>query len=96
MNREEIISYLKEFKKTNEKKYEIKKIGIFGSAARNSMNEESDIDVVIELVTPDIFNMIGIKQDIEEELSIPVDVVRYYEKMNSFLKNRIDNEAVYV
>lgn len=40
--------------------------------------------------------MIGIKQDLEEALREPVDVVSYRDGMNDFLKNRFEKEAVYV
>jgi predicted nucleotidyltransferase len=96
MNQDKIISTLRRFKEMNQEKYDILKIGLFGSAARNSMNEKSDIDVVVELGKPDLFNLIGIKQDLEEQFHKPVDIVRYREKMNAFLKHRIDKEAVYV
>jgi hypothetical protein len=43
-----------------------------------------------------MFNLIGIKQDLEEEFHRPVDIVRYREKMNRFLKRRIEKEVVYV
>jgi len=39
--------------------------------------------------------MIGIKQDLEKRLHRKVDVISYREKMNTFLKNRIDKEAIY-
>ena len=96
MNRDEIVLSLRRFKEMNQEKYDIIKIGLFGSAARESMIEESDIDVVVELGKPDLFNLIGIKQDLEEQLHRSVDIVRYREKMNAFLKRRIDKEAVYV
>ena len=96
MDKDEIIESLQSFKKTNKDKYEIVRIGFFGSAARGTMDEKSDIDVVVELERPDLFNLIGIKQDLEEQFDRPVDIVRYREKMNDFLKKRIDQEAVYV
>ena len=96
MERNEIIRTLRNFMDMNRKRYEIIRIGIFGSAARGSMNEQSDIDVVVELGKQDLFNIIGIKQDLEEQFSKPVDVISYREKMNQFLKKRIDKEAVYV
>ena len=96
MNRtNDIIEVIRQFKEDNQKKYSIITIGIFGSASRDSFNDKSDIDVVVELGNPDLFNLIGIKQDIEERFQCPVDVVRYREKMNGFLKRRIDQEAVY-
>ena len=96
MERKEIIRILRGFMDMNKDRYEIIRIGLFGSAARGSMNEQSDIDVVVELGKQDLFNIIGIKQDLEEQFSKPVDVISYREKMNQFLKKRIDKEAVYV
>ena len=96
MNRtNDIIEVIRHFKEDNQKKYSIITIGIFGSASRDSFNDKSDIDVVVELGNPDLFNLIGIKQDLEERFQCPVDVVRYREKMNGFLKRRIVQEAVY-
>jgi uncharacterized protein len=96
MKRDEIIVVLRKFKEMNPRKYNIIKIGVFGSAARDDMQEESDIDVVVELTEPDLFKLIGIKQDLEEQFHRPVDIVRYRNNMNQFLKDRIDEEAVYV
>ena len=92
----EIMQTLRSFVEMNRDRYEIIRIGVFGSAARGSMNEQSDVDVVVEIGKPDLFYLIGIKQDLEEKFHIPVDIVRYRDKMNAFLKNRIDKEAIYV
>lgn len=96
MNRNEIILALRRFKERNRNKYRIIRIGIFGSAARDTMRVQSDIDVVVELEKQDLFNIIGIKQDLEEQLQQAVDIVSYRKNMNEFLKRRIDNEAAYV
>lgn len=96
MNREEIIEYLKRFKEENKNKYHIEQLGVFGSVAKDTADDRSDIDVVVVLAKQDLFDIIGIKQDLEESLHTAVDVVSYREKMNSFLKRRIDREAVYV
>jgi len=96
MNRDEILSFLHEYKEQNRKRYSIINIGLFGSASRRTMTDQSDIDIVVELEDPDMFNLISIKQDLEEELSRPVDIVRYREKMNAFLKAKIEKEAIYV
>ena len=96
MKRDDVILSLRRFKEMNQQKYNIIRIGLFGSAARNNMREQSDIDVVVELETQDLFDLIGIKLDLEEQLSQEVDIVSYRKKMNEFLKRRIDKEAVYV
>jgi uncharacterized protein len=96
MRREDIVRSLRQFKKVNKKKYQIVKIGFFGSAARDAMNGESDIDVVVELTEPDLLKLADIKQELEERLHCSVDIVRYRDRMNPFLKSRIDQEAAYV
>lgn len=95
MRRDEIINTLRRFKEGNQQRYLIEKIGIFGSSARGEMNTESDIDVVVVLEKQDLFNIIGIKQDLEEKFGVPVDIVSYREKMNNYLKRRIEGEALY-
>lgn len=96
MKRDEVIGYMRRFKEVNRDKYRIVRLGIFGSVARDSMTEGSDIDVVAELEVPDMFMLIGIKQELEEQLHCPVDIVRYRDTMNAFLKRKIDQEALYV
>jgi len=96
MNKKTIIEKLSIYKKNNLDKYEIKRIGFFGSASRDCMNDNSDIDIVVELEKPDLFYMIGIKQDLEATFNLPIDIVRYRDKMNDSLKHRINSEAIYV
>jgi len=96
MSRPEIIRILKDFKEKYAHEYGILLIGIFGSTARDEAKKGSDVDVVVKIKKQDLFSLIGIKQNLEELLHVPVDVVSYREKMNSFLKKRIEKEAIYV
>ena len=96
MSHGEILKALKTFKENCAEQYGLISLGLFGSAGRDESQAVSDIDIVINLKRQDLFNMIGIKQDLEETLHTNVDVISYREKMNAFLKNRIDKEAIYV
>ena len=96
MNREDIIRFITEHKTEFEQEFGVTRIGLFGSYARWEVHEESDIDIVVELVKPDLFNLIGIKQTIEEALGSKVDIVRLRDKMNKFLRQRIERDAIYV
>ncbi|MCC7431293.1 nucleotidyltransferase domain-containing protein [bacterium] len=96
INRKEILNILQDFKSKNKSKYSLLRIGIFGSAAKDKVNEQSDVDVVVELEKQDLFYLTGIKQDLEERIFCKVDVVSYREEMNKFLKEKIDKEAIYV
>lgn len=96
MNRAEAIEILKNFKKNYSEKYGILLIGIFGSVARNEATAESDVDIVVKTEIPDPFNIIHLKNHLETELDISVDIVRLRDNMNPFLKEKIGDEPVYV
>ncbi len=96
MSRLEIIKVLKLFKEQHAEEYGILLIGIFGSVARDEAKKDSDVDVVVKIKVPDPFIIVHIKEDIEEQLQLHVDIVRLRDKLNPFLKKQIDKEAVYV
>jgi len=96
MDRNSVVGIISQFKAKNLDRYGIKKIGIFGSAALDSAGPTSDIDVVVELEKPDLFYLVGIKQDLEALLNMPVDIVRYRKNMNKYLKQKIDTDTLYV
>ncbi|HHE33090.1 MAG TPA: nucleotidyltransferase [Chlorobaculum parvum] len=96
MNRAEILEIIRQYKQENSEKYGIDAIGLFGSYARDLASEESDVDIVIETREPDLYKMVHIKEDLEQRLNKPVDIVRKREKMNPYLKKRIERDAEYV
>jgi len=95
MDKNKIIEILREYKKEFAEQYGILDIGVFGSVARNQAGEASDIDVVVRIQRPDLFKLVGIKNDLEARFHRPVDIVTYGKTMNRFLKKRIDGEALY-
>lgn len=96
MSRQEVLNTLAQFHRERQDEFGIIRIGIFGSTAREMASDTSDVDVVVELIKPDLLQLVGIKQELEALLDRPVDIVRYREQMNHFLKQRIDEDAVYV
>ncbi len=96
MQRSDALKILKQYKADYSEQYGIVRIGFFGSVARNEANEQSDVDVVVQTKVPNLFNLVHIKEKLEELFHSHVDIVRYREKMNPYLKNRIEKEAVYV
>ena len=95
MRQDDVLQVLSQFQHNRQEEFGIIRIGVFGSAARDEMSDESDVDVVVELADPDLLTLVGIKQELEHLLHRSVDIVRYREKMNAFLKRRIEQEAVY-
>ncbi len=95
MTREQAIAILENKKPLLQEFYGVERIGLFGSLARNESFDKSDVDVVVKM-EPDIYRMVHVKEVLEEAFQTSVDLVRYRERMNAFLKERIDKEAVYV
>ena len=96
MHRDDILSFLRDFKTRCADKYGIISLGVFGSVARGEIRDDSDVDIYITTRTPDPFVLVHIKDDIERRLRRRVDIVRVREKMNPFLKKRIEKEGIYV
>jgi predicted nucleotidyltransferase len=96
MTRKEILQTLSEFEQNRRDEFGIVRIGVFGSTARGQIGDQSDVDVVVELAEPDLLALVGIKQELEDLLNRPVDIIRHREKMSAFLKERIEREAIYV
>lgn len=96
MKRDDILRRVGRFREQSSDEFGIVRIGVFGSVARDKVNDASDVDIVVELEQPDLLTIVGIKQELQAVLDLPVDVVRYRETMNDFLKRHIDQEAVYV
>jgi len=96
MNENEIISKIEQYLMNSQYREHIKKLGIFGSFARGDISADSDIDIFVELSPIKAFDLIGIKQDIEKLTGRHVDIVAIRDKMNPFLKYRIENEGIIV
>ena len=95
-HKSKIISALKEITPVLLEKYGVTRIGIFGSVARDDASEQSDVDIVYEMRRPNLFTVVHLKKELEKVLNCPIDLVRYRERMNPFLKKRIEKESVYV
>ena len=99
MTRKEVLRaprVLHTFQRTRCQEFGIQRIGVFSSTARGEMTDDSDVDVVVVLANPDLLALVGIKQELEDLLERQVDIVRYRDRMNAFLKQRIEQEAVHV
>ena len=93
MTRENLLAILRQFKRDYADKYGILEMGIFGSTARDEAGEDSDVDIWIKTETPNPFTLVHVKEDIEGLTVKQVDIVRVRDKMNPFLRERIEREG---
>ena len=78
--------------------YGISKAAVFGSVARNEATEKSDIDIIVSFTKRyDLFDLVGLKQDLEEVLKLPVDLITFDALKNDAFARRVlsDSRVIY-
>jgi uncharacterized protein len=96
MDTQSVLDILRKYMEAHRLEMGILAMGVFGSVARNEAGQDSDVDVVVSLSKPNLFTLSRIRQDLEQELHHHVDLISYRERMNPFLKMRIERDACYV
>ena len=66
MDKKKIIEILRDYKKDYAEQYSILDIGVFGSATSDEIGEKSDVDIVVHISKPDLFVLVGIRNELEE------------------------------
>jgi hypothetical protein len=89
-----VLPLLREHKGAWRQRYQLQRIGLFGSTARNEATATSDLDVWVELDPLPPYATVHLKQELEELLQRPVDLVRLRERMNPALRRAILQEGV--
>lgn len=75
--------------------YDVKKAGVFGSAARGEQKPDSDVDILVEIgkKSLSVLDFVGIKLELEDALGRRVDLVEY-STIKPLLKKQILSEEV--
>ncbi len=71
----DIENKLKELKPLLVQKYNVDKIGYFGSYSRNEQNQYSDIDILVSFTKPLGWDFFDLQEFLENQLNIKVDLV---------------------
>jgi hypothetical protein len=93
---DQLRALLATFKERHGTDYRLRLLGYFGSYACNTATPASDVDIVFDTDAPNLFLTAMMKQDLEQLLRRPVDVLQLRGLTNPRLKARIEKEAVYV
>ncbi|MDO8528765.1 MAG: nucleotidyltransferase family protein [Nanoarchaeota archaeon] len=76
------------------RKNKVKRAGIFGSHARGEQKKSSDVDILVELDEKlDLYDVIGIKLELEKVLKKKVDLVEY-DTIRKELRDNILREEI--
>ena len=89
-----ILNYLKEHYSEFRNKYHVEQIGLFGSYARDEATENSDIDIFVKM-KPSLFDMVAIKEQIENDLNRKVDIIREHKNIKPIFLKMIQKDLIY-
>ena len=91
---DQVLPLLRERQNEWRQRYQLQRIGLFGSTARNEATAQSDVDVWVELDPLTPYATVHLKQELEALLQRPVDLVRLRERMNPALRQAILKEGL--
>ena len=95
MNRQ-ILDKLTELKPILKERYAIEEFAVFGSVAKGTDSENSDIDIaILKFNLKDAFALFEAKEFLSKTLDRTVDLGTF-KSMKTFIKNRIKKDFIYV
>lgn len=95
MKKEDILDFIKLHKQELSTRFGVVKIGLFGSYARDEQGEDSDVDVAVELDSPNTFrSFFGLKAYLEDNLHKKIDL-GIESVLKPAIKDQILREIIY-
>ncbi len=95
MDKYEILNTLSSKKSFIEKEFEVSKIGLFGSYAKDLQTPDSDIDIYVEFRNKTFDNIAGLWNYLEELYHKKIDLIHLHKRANKVIMNSIQKEVIY-
>ena len=92
--KEQILTFLKQNKQKIQDKYEVNKLALFGSFARDEATQDSDIDILVDMRSS-FDNFFDLKYFLEDEFKTKVDLGKE-KNLRLLVKEQIKDELIYV
>lgn len=96
MNKESIIESLKEEKPYLQEHFGVENIALFGSYARGEENENSDVDILVQVKIKTIKNYFSLLDYLESKFHKKIDLVTKHANLSERFVNIINKDIVYV
>ncbi|USR92217.1 nucleotidyltransferase domain-containing protein [Phormidium yuhuli AB48] len=97
--RDEVLATLRSFLRDRGETYRLEALGCFGSVARSQATAKSDVDVVYRpqpRAKLTLFDLALMHEELVARLGRPVDLIALHPSTPLRLKERIEQEVVYV
>ncbi len=94
--RDEVLKILREHKPLLLQNYQISGLGLFGSYARGSQTESSDVDVLVDYEkAPSLFKLLELQDYLSELLGMKVDIVTR-NGLKPRIREKVLSEVIYL
>ncbi len=95
MTKTDILTLLSEHKNYIQSHFEVDKIGLFGSYAKDRQTEESDIDIYVEFKHKTFDNLAGLWVYLDELFHKKIDLFHKHKNNNKVIISNIQKEVIY-
>jgi len=95
MDKSYILYTLQQLKPILQRKYKIKKIGLFGSYSINKQTKNSDIDIFVEFQEKNFDNIAGLWNFLENKFNKKIDLIYQHKNSNKNIINNIKKRVIY-
>jgi predicted nucleotidyltransferase len=95
LDRKYILKKLKEIYPQLHSQYKVKKIGLFGSYAKNLQNLDSDIDIYVEFEEKNFRNVTGLWAFLEKTFNAKIDLFYPHKYSKKSVVKNIKQEVIY-
>lgn len=96
MDSASILQLLKDQKAILQTEFGVEDIAIFGSVAKGSSSPESDVDILVNMGTPNYTNYHRLKVYLENILHQRVDLIRRGPHLSKQFLQSIESQIIYV
>ncbi|MBD3840200.1 MAG: nucleotidyltransferase domain-containing protein [Campylobacterales bacterium] len=95
MDKQEILQKLSQEKEYIQHHFEVDKIGIFGSYAKDTQTENSDIDIYVEFKHKTFRNISGLWVYLENLYNKKIDLLHKHKQSHGAIFESIQKEVIY-
>ena len=90
---DEYINIIHECANELKEHYGVRSLRIFGSVSRGEQNENSDVDIFVDM-EPKLYQIVALKRYLETRLDSHVDIIRNHKHINPYLINEIRKDGI--
>ena len=95
-SKQDILRFLAQNKAELDRRYGVRRIGLYGSYASGTQRADSDVDLVVELREPKFDDLAGASHLSGASPRVQVDIRRLSKNLRTPFTRRIEKDALYV